>query len=62
MRNIGVINMNKNRISNFFGRVIGAFPRASSRKIELDYLNQSTSIAELECRLHKVETGKFLSF
>jgi len=62
MRNIGVNKMKKNGISNFFGRVVGAFPKASSRKIELDYLNQSTSIAELECRLHKVENGKFLSF
>lgn len=54
--------MNKNRISKIFDRVFEAFPKASSRKIGLDYLNQSTSIAELECRLHKVEAGKFLSF
>jgi len=54
--------MNNNRISKFFDSVVGAFPKASSRKLELDYLNQSTSIAELECRLQKVETGKFLSF
>ena len=54
--------MKKNQLSNFVGRVVGAFPKASSRKIELDYINQSTSIAELEFRLHNVETGKFLSF
>jgi hypothetical protein len=54
--------MNKNRISNFFGSIVGTFPKATSRKVELDYLNQSTSIAELECRLHKVEAGKFRSF
>jgi hypothetical protein len=62
VRNIGIKKMNKNRITNFFDRVVGAFPKASSRKVELDYLNQSTSIAELECRLHKVEAGKFRSF
>ncbi len=54
--------MNRNRISEFLGGIVGAFPKASSRKIEVDYLNQSTSIAELEYRLQKVELGKFLSF
>ncbi|MCP4182573.1 MAG: hypothetical protein GY761_04550 [Hyphomicrobiales bacterium] len=54
--------MNRNRISEFISGIVGAFPKASSRKIEVDYLNQSTSIAELEYRLQKVEMGRFLSF
>ncbi len=54
--------MTTNRYSKFFGRIAGAFPIASRRKVELDYLNQSKSIAELEHHQHEIDAGKFHSF
>jgi hypothetical protein len=54
--------MNTNRFSNMFWRVAGAFRVPSRRKIELNYLNQSISINDLERRQHEIETGKFHSY
>ncbi len=54
--------MTTNRFSNLFGRVAGALRVPSRRKIELDYLNQSISISDLERRQHEIDAGKFHSF
>ena len=53
--------MSKTRFTNLFGRMAGAFRVPSRRKIELDYLNQSISISDLERRQSEIEAGKFHS-
>jgi hypothetical protein len=54
--------MSKTRFSNLFGRMAGAFSVPSRQKIELEYLNQSISISDLERRQTEIESGKFHSF
>jgi hypothetical protein len=54
--------MSKTRFSNLFGRMAGAFRVPSRQKIELEYLNQSISISDLERRQTEIESGKFHSF
>ena len=47
------------KIINFVGQFANAFRTPSRQKLELDYLNQSISINDLERRQHEIETGKF---
>ena len=54
--------MTNNRLSNLFGRMAGAFRVASRQKLELEYLNQSISISDLERRQAEIGSGKFHSF
>jgi hypothetical protein len=51
----------KNRIGNLLGRVSGAFSVPTRQKIELEYLNQSVSINDLERRQREISAGKFHS-
>jgi hypothetical protein len=54
--------MAKSRLTNIFGRVTNAFSVPSRQKQELDYLNQSISINDLELRQIEIEAGKFRAF
>ena len=51
--------MTINKITNIFGRFSNAFRSPSRRTVELEYLNQSVSINDLERRQYEIETGKF---
>ncbi len=54
--------MTKTRFLNIFGRMAGAFRVPSRQNIELEYLNQSISISDLERRQIEIGAGKFHSF
>ncbi len=51
--------MARSRLTNIFGRITNAFSVPSRQKAELDYLNQSISICDLEQRQNEIEAGKF---
>jgi len=51
--------MSKGRIANLAARVSSAFSFPSRQDIELNYLNKSISINDLERRQHQIAAGKF---
>lgn len=51
--------MARNRFANAFGRIANAFGGASRQKLENEYLNNATSIYDLERRMQEIDRGKF---
>lgn len=51
--------MAKNRFRRAAAEFFGAFSGPSRRDVELDYLNGSVSITDLERRMTEIDRGKF---
>ena len=54
--------MANGRLRRLAAEFAGTFRGPSRHEIEMDYLNRSVSIADLERRMGEVERGKFRSF
>lgn len=54
--------MTRNRLASTLGRFASAFRMRTRQEIELDYLNRSVSLHDLERRQREIEAGKFRSF
>jgi hypothetical protein len=54
--------MAHNRFAKAFGRIANAIGGPSRQKIENNYLENATSIYDLERRMQEIDRGKFRNF
>ncbi len=54
--------MSHNRLKRLAAEFAGAFRGPSRRDLEMEYLNGSVSIADLERRMAEIDRGKFRNF